>query len=111
MTAAQVRQGLQRWVIGLVILGIAEVAAAGTEGPGSRSSSARPAAASGERAGNGIAGRPREDGALSAASRSSRASKLCALTTASQYGQAAAMPPTSGRYRSDWVRGLAHTTR
>jgi DNA-binding CsgD family transcriptional regulator len=34
---------------------------------------------------------------LSAASRSSRASRLCALTTASQNGQAAAMPPTSGR--------------
>jgi hypothetical protein len=34
---------------------------------------------------------------LSAASRSSRASRLCALTTASQKGHAAAMPPTSGR--------------
>ena len=32
-----------------------------------------------------------------AVSRSSSASRLCALTTASQYGHAAAMPPTSGR--------------
>ena len=44
--------------------------------------------------------------ARSAASRSSSASRLCALTTASQYGHAAAMPPTSGRYRGDWVRGI-----
>ena len=40
---------------------------------------------------------PRAQRALRAVSRSSSASRLCALTTASQYGHAAAMPPTSGR--------------
>lgn len=65
-------------------------------------------------AGAGLAGTiggRRPAGARSAASSSSSASKLCALTTASQYGQAAAMPPTSGLYLELCVRGFAHTIR
>ena len=48
-------------------------------------------------AGRRSAGSSRAQRARRAESRSSSASRLCALTTASQYGHAAAMPPTSGR--------------
>src|SRR5262245_16134375 len=55
------------------------------------------------------AGARRGPGWARAAVRSSRACRVWALTTASQYGQAAAIPPARGRYSGFCVRGFTHT--